>query len=682
MSSEQGISEVPSSRRYRQLGRLSIVLLSILVAGPSRAAVETPASAVDRTPPRLSLIVGDVSFWRQGTDEWVAAQLNMALAPGDALYAGTGARAEVQIGGRAFVRLGDNTQLTMANQEPDFVQLKLTSGLAALDLRELERGHSVEVDMANAAVTVEEPGYYRFDVSADTTTVITRRGGRARVRLNGGQTSDVGPNDRLVIEGGDEPQLAVYNAPAVDDWDRWNYDRTDGLLASASSRYLPRDVYGAETLDEYGTWTVEPTYGRVWVPRDVSPGWAPYSAGQWAWDGYYGWTWVDAAPWGWAPFHYGRWVYLRNCWGWAPGPVVFRPVYSPALVAFFGGPGFRVGVGVPFVSWVALGWGEPLLPWWGGPGFVGVPCWHGWGGPRVVNNVFVTNTTIVNVHQPNAFANTRVRSAVITVPRDGFGTRPVDRLRTAAPNTPTLRPLGGELPRPVSLTRRPAPPPLPRGATTTAGTGRDAARAPSVGQSPNTGTAFADRHVAPPRTGASSEQRVSSFTDVPHATGQAPSFNQAARREPPPPPPRSGSEQRVPSGHDFGYGANSAPAARRQPAPPPVREAAREQPQGAFSPPVRPRQPDPPRVEERRQPAPVSAPPAPPVASAPAPSARSYGGGGQMVHPHSAPAPRVADAPQAGAPQAAAPPAAAAPMHAPGHSSGGSAPRGHAVHAR
>ena len=107
----------------------------------------------------------------------------------------------------------------------------------------------------------------------------------------------------------------------------------------------------------------------------------------------------DTAPWGWAPYHYGRWVHLDRVWAWAPGPVIVRPVYAPALVAFFGAPGVRVAIGAPFVSWVALGWGEPCVPWWGRPGFVGRPWWGGWGGPRVVNNVVVNRTTVVNVQE-------------------------------------------------------------------------------------------------------------------------------------------------------------------------------------------------------------------------------------------------------------------------------------------
>ena len=93
----------------------------------------------------------------------------------------------------------------------------------------------------------------------------------------------------------------------------------------------------------------------------MQPGWAPYRYGHWAWVNPWGWTWVDDAPWGYAPFHYGRWVFVGGAWGWVPGPVVgrkWRPVYSPALVAWAGGPSFGVSIGIgagPAVGWFALG---------------------------------------------------------------------------------------------------------------------------------------------------------------------------------------------------------------------------------------------------------------------------------------------------------------------------------------
>ena len=68
-------------------------------------------------------------------------------------------------------------------------------------------------------------------------------------------------------------------------------------------------------------------------------------------------------------------------------PVLIATWWAPALVVFFGLPGIHVSIGAPLMSWVALGWGEPVVPWWGRAGFVGRPWWGGWGGPRVVNNV-------------------------------------------------------------------------------------------------------------------------------------------------------------------------------------------------------------------------------------------------------------------------------------------------------
>ena len=183
---------------------------------------------------------------------------------------------------------------------------------------------------------------------------------------------------------------------------------------------MPPAVYGAEELEQHGSWRTVETYGTVWVPASVSPGWVPYSAGRWIWDPRFGWTWLDEAPWGWAPYHYGRWVFVGSFWAWAPGPVIVRAVYSPALVVFLGG-GVRVGIGVRPLCWAPLGWGEPVIPWWGRPGFVGVASWHGWGGPRVVNNVVVTRSTTVNVTNITVYRNVTVTNAVVGVSADRFG---------------------------------------------------------------------------------------------------------------------------------------------------------------------------------------------------------------------------------------------------------------------
>jgi hypothetical protein len=427
------------------LGILLLFGASTAIAATAPSDAPAPDGPIGRTPPRLSYLEGEVSFWRPGAADWAPAQINTALAPGDETYTGNRGNLELQIGARAFVRAWGDTQLGLVNQEPDFLQLKVTAGHVSVDLRAVEPGRTVEVDTPVAAFTIDAPGYYRIDVSPDRTSFITRRSGRATMTAAGGTAVAVAPSEEIVLAGAPTPTIQSFVAPALDVWDTWNYARTDELLDSLSARYVPSGVYGVDDLDHYGNWRVVPTYGAVWVPRDVPGSWAPYSTGRWVADPLYGWTWVDEAPWGWAPYHYGRWVFIDGYWAWAPGPLIVRPVYAPALVAFFGAPGVPVAVNTPFVSWVALGWGEPIIPWWGSPRFVGRPWWAGWGGPRVVNNVVVNRTTVVNVQNITVYRNVNVHNAVVSVREDAFGRRGAHEARVTDVNVRRLEPVRGRL---------------------------------------------------------------------------------------------------------------------------------------------------------------------------------------------------------------------------------------------
>jgi hypothetical protein len=418
---------------------LTLVFELALGVGVTPAA-ESEDDGIGGTPPRLSFADGEVSFFRPGAQDWAPAQVNTPLAPGDELYTGHRGNLELQIGARAFVRAWGDSQIGLVNHEPDFLQIKVTGGHVSLDLRTIDSGRTVEVDTPHAAFTIERAGYYRVDVTETRSSFVTRRSGQATMTPAGGQAVAIAASEEVVLEGTSAPAVRSYVAPEPDVWDRWNYARTDELIDAISSRYVSAGVYGVDDLDQYGDWRVVPTYGSVWVPQSVPSGWAPYSSGRWVLDPYYGWSWVDTAPWGWAPYHYGRWVHVSGYWAWAPGPVVVRPVYAPALVAFFGGPSVRVAIGVPGVSWVALGWGEPLVPWWGRPRFIGRPTWVGWGGPRFVNNVVVNRTTVVNVTNINVYRNTTVQHAVVAVREESFGRGSVQQARVAQIDARRLEP--------------------------------------------------------------------------------------------------------------------------------------------------------------------------------------------------------------------------------------------------
>src|SRR5262249_20794344 len=263
-------------------------------SAPAAASQQSEAGEADRTPPRFSFTDGEVSFWRNGAEDLTPAQVNTPLGEGDQLYTGNAAHLQVPIGARALVRAGEQTQLGLTTLEPDFMQFRIVNGHASLDLRSVKAGTTVEIDTPHAAFSVEHPGYYRIEVTDENTSFTSRRGGSATVTPGNGQAAAVAASETVVVSGtGSEPaKLETYAAAELDDWDRWNYTRTDQQLESVSARYVPSGVYGTDDLDHYGDWRVMPTYGAVWVPR-VAAGWAPYSTGSWVYDPFYGWTWVD-----------------------------------------------------------------------------------------------------------------------------------------------------------------------------------------------------------------------------------------------------------------------------------------------------------------------------------------------------------------------------------------------------
>jgi hypothetical protein len=395
----------------------------VVLSGVPASTDEADATSI--TPPRLSYLDGGVAFWRPGAEHWTAAQLNTALAPGDQLHTGHHGTVELQVGGRAFVRLWGDSELAVIDQAGDSLHLKVAEGHVVADVRAVDPGGILHIETPVGIFTLDRTGYYRVDVMPHAALLTTRRDGQSSTtRLEARATRAVA-------------------TPALDAWDRWNQGRTDELIQAASARHVGDAVYGVRDLDEHGDWRVLPIYGAVWVPRGAAAGWAPYTTGRWAWDPRFGWTWVDTAAWGWAPFHHGRWVYLDGVWAWAPGPVVARPVYVPALVAFFHAPGVRATVTTPFVSWVALGWGEPVLPWWGRGGFIGRPAWVGWGGPRVVNNVVVARTASVQASDLRVYRNASVHRAVVAVAPERFGRARVEDARVTAIDTRRLTPMRG-----------------------------------------------------------------------------------------------------------------------------------------------------------------------------------------------------------------------------------------------
>jgi len=387
---------------YRQLiARSAMTLASVGAALPAHA--DPPGRVA-----RISFVSGPASFRPASVDEWTTATINYPMTIGDHVWTDAGGRVELEMG-PTVVRLSRNTEMSLLNLDDHIAQLRVTQGSVVARVRTLAQGDAVEIDTPNGATMVSQPGFYRVDVNegGDTTSVTVRSGSAELATGNG--SFPLGPGQAASLAGLDSPVYSARGAAPTDDFEDWSLTRDRRAETAVSLRYAP-GMIGYSDLDGYGQWQTVPDYGPVWVPR-VPAAWAPYRYGHWVWVEPWGWTWVDDAPWGFAPFHYGRWARIGSGWCWVPGPILVRPVYAPALVAFVGGTNWSISMslGAAPVGWFPLGPREPF-----------VPAYH-------VTEVYLgaVNYGRVNVTTV-AYVNREVPGAITAVPRDVFvGARPV-----------------------------------------------------------------------------------------------------------------------------------------------------------------------------------------------------------------------------------------------------------------
>ncbi len=391
-----------ASRMMRTAGAALSVIVSVAATAhaqyaPPGSGVQAPYQQQGNNPSarvgRLAALVNGVSIEPNGVANWSQAEPNYPIATGDRVYTDQNARAEISIGSMV-ARMSGAADLTMTNLSDTLVQMGLAQGSVHIRIYDIPYGNQVEIDTPNGAVTLNQPGDVRIDVPAqDGATIVSVDSGNVVVS-GPGTSENIQQGTAVELTGTNPVYLSAVQFPERDHFDNWSYDRDRHILNARSAQYVSRDMPGFDDLDDYGRWQPDTEYGPVWYPNNVEAGYVPYQNGHWVWVDPYGWTWVDAAPWGYAPFHYGRWAYIGDRWGWIPGPVRVRPYWAPALVAFAGGAGFGVqfGGGAGFAAWFPLGVGEPY-----------VPSYHC--GPDYVRNVNVTNINITNIHNTTIVNN-------------------------------------------------------------------------------------------------------------------------------------------------------------------------------------------------------------------------------------------------------------------------------------
>ncbi len=326
------------------------------------AAIATAAAPSGRVG-RISLVSGRVGFRGPGEAIWSDAEINDPIAGSVSMRTDPQARALIQIGPDT-IALAESTEITVANLNDRMAEIAVSHGRIDLDIPQLGKGETVQIDLARGGVWLLRPG--RYDINSgggDQAPWIAAFTGSAQF-VGGGDDIAIKAGDRVLLTGSGAAAITTEPASA-DEFAVWCGARAVDESRLAAPYYVSPAMTGFAALDAAGSWKADRKYGEVWVPNALPADWAPYRYGHWRWMAPWGWSWIDDQPWGFAPSHYGRWAFLDQHWIWVAGAYTARPVYVPAVVAFLGTPGvglsYADGSG-PAVAWFPLAPGEVYWP--------------------------------------------------------------------------------------------------------------------------------------------------------------------------------------------------------------------------------------------------------------------------------------------------------------------------------
>ncbi|MBI2741869.1 MAG: FecR domain-containing protein [Rhodospirillales bacterium] len=345
---------------FRGAAAIVTGLLAATIAWSSTMAQAEPPTRVGR----LAFIDGAVSFHDGRQAGWNQAVVNTPLTSGDALWTEPGAHSEISVAG-SRVRLDGATQLDMLALDDSQTRLQLSQGRIDLKTFDLDTRQPYQIVTPRGTISLQQQGDYYVEAgSTEDPTRLGVRSGAAQIESLNGQVLAVraGEVGEVLSDSGGLQLRTIKTVPPAPPAYWANRDRQ---IVYDPPQYVSAGMIGYEDLNAYGDWINDGGYGRVWVPRAVPSGWAPYRTGHWAYVEPWGWTWIDEQPWGFAPYHYGRWANSRGRWVWVPPQREPRPVYAPALVAFVGGVELAAtlaNAGAAPVGWFPLGPREVYVP--------------------------------------------------------------------------------------------------------------------------------------------------------------------------------------------------------------------------------------------------------------------------------------------------------------------------------
>src|SRR5258706_14874816 len=260
--------------RQSRLIAISSVFLAAALSIPAWGTDPADAGKAKANPARpgsLNYVEGEASI--EGQNLGPEAIGKTELQPGQSLETGAG-KAEILLTPGVFLRLGDNSSVTMISPSLTNTELRLDKGEASVEVAQLHPENNIVIGEGGAKVRFTKTGFFAFDADHDVVRVYE---GQATVEVNG-QNIEVKNEHQLAFNAGASLKPEKFDKNTQDDLYKWSSLRSSYLAEANVDRaqvYQMGNWYGAG-------WDWDPYYSAyTFIPGDgifYSPfGWGFYS---------------------------------------------------------------------------------------------------------------------------------------------------------------------------------------------------------------------------------------------------------------------------------------------------------------------------------------------------------------------------------------------------------------------
>lgn len=251
----------------------AFILLATIGAGTIAAQhmISSKAGFVNR-------VEGKVYLTRPESQEEEKAILGTQMNEGDRLSTEAGSYAELLLNPGSYIRVNENSEIRAVNTDLTRVRFELIRGSAMIEVGEVEKKEPVEIITPQGSFFIKKKGLQRLDVGEGMTRVAVRQGeiqlGTLDEVLNN-KSRQIGRGKIAQLTGEQPPELAKIDEDAIDEFDKWSFNRAE-LLMAANQRALNNSSQNKSSL-AYG-WLFDPYHQfYTYIPRGSF--WSPYGFG-------------------------------------------------------------------------------------------------------------------------------------------------------------------------------------------------------------------------------------------------------------------------------------------------------------------------------------------------------------------------------------------------------------------